>query len=205
MAGLRETYDTIAEDWAKDHSGDTWWVEGTDKFLSLLPQDACVLDAGCGAGVKSKYISSKGPKVIGIDFSKNLLAIAHRNVPAAEFRVLDLRDAGTLPEEFDGVFAQASLLHIPKAETAQVVESLASRLTHGGYFYIAVKEQRPGTPDEETVTENDYGYDYSRFFSYYTVDEVKGYLERLGMTVVHAEVSRASSHTNWVQVIARKP
>jgi len=198
--GLRDTYDRIAEDWAKDHEGDTWWRDGTAKFASLLPQDARVLDAGCGSGQKARFFQDRGFRVLGIDFSQKLLEIACQTATASDFRLLDLRDIRTLPEQFEGVFAQASLLHIPKTETFSVIEGMVSRLVPQGLLYIAVKAQRPGHPEEEMVTENDYGYDYERFFSYYTLDEMRGHVDRLGLSLVHGEVSQ-----DWMQLIARKP
>jgi SAM-dependent methyltransferase len=200
---LRETYDRIADDWARDHERDTWWREGTEKFASLLPEGARVLDAGCGSGQKAKFFQDRGAHELGIDFSGKLLEIARQTSPASDFRLLDLRDVHTLSEEFEGVFAQASLLHIPKAETFSVIEGMVSRLVPGGLLYIAVKAQRPGHAEEEIVTEKDYGYDYQRFFSYYTPDEMRGYVERLGLSVIHADVT--SSTTDWMQIIARKP
>jgi SAM-dependent methyltransferase len=200
---LRETYDRIADDWARDHERDTWWREGTETFASLLPEGARVLDAGCGSGQKAKFFQDRGAHVLGIDFSGKLLEIARQTSPASDFRLLDLRDVHTLSEEFEGVFAQASLLHIPKAETFSVIEGMVSRLVPGGLLYIAVKAQRPGHAEEEIVTEKDYGYDSQRFFSYYTPDEMRGYVERLGLSVIHADVT--SSTTDWMQIIARKP
>ncbi len=144
-------------------------------------------------------------RVLGIDFSEKLLEIARRTATASEFRLLDLRDIGTMPEEFDAVFAQASLLHIPKAETHSVIEGMASRLVPRGLIYIAVKTLRPGHPAEEIVTERDYGYDYERFFSYYTKDEMQAHLDRAGLSLVHADVSQTPSHGDWMQLIARKP
>jgi SAM-dependent methyltransferase len=58
--GLRHTYDRIAEDWAKDHEGDTRWRECTARFASLLPQHARVLDAGCGSGQKARFFQDRG-------------------------------------------------------------------------------------------------------------------------------------------------
>jgi SAM-dependent methyltransferase len=197
--GLRATYDRIANDWAKDHEGDTWWREGTATFASLLPHGARVLDAGCGSGQKARFFEDRGCHVLGIDFSEKLLEIARQTATASEFRLLDLRDIRTLSEEFDGVFAQASLLHIPKSETFPVIEGMVSRLVPQGLLYIAVKLQRPGSPEEEMVTENDYGYDYERFFSYYTVDEMRAHLERLRLSVAHVDVSQY-----WMQIIARR-
>ena len=101
--GLRDTYDRIADDWARDHEGDTWWRECTAKFASLLPPRARLLDAGCGAGQKDKFFEERGVHVVGIDFSAKLLDIARRTSPASDFRLLDLRDIGTLPEQFEGV------------------------------------------------------------------------------------------------------
>jgi trans-aconitate methyltransferase len=198
--GLRATYDRIAEDWARDHAGDTWWRECSAKFASLLPQNARVLDAGCGAGQKARFFQDRGFHVLGIDFSEKLLEIARQTATAADFRLLDLRDIRTLSEEFEGVFAQASLLHIPKTETFSVIEGMVSRLVPRGLLYIAVKAQRPGNPEEEIVTESDYGYDYERFFSYYTVDEMRAHVGRLGLSIVHSEVSQF-----WMQIIARRP
>ena len=203
--GLRDTYDRIAEDWARDHERDTWWLECAAKFASLLPQDARVLDAGCGSGQKAKFFQDRGARVLGIDFSEKLLEIARQTATASDFRLLDLRDIRTLSEEFEGVFAQASLLHIPKTETFSVIEGMVSRLVPRGLLYIAVKAQRRGDPEEEIVTENDYGYDYERYFSYYTMDEMRAYVDRLGLSIVHAEVVQASSRSEWLQIIARKP
>ena len=201
---LRDTYDRIAEDWANDHKSDDWWLEGTTRFASLLPRGARVLDAGCGSGQKAKFFHERGARVLGIDFSEKLLEIARRTAPDAHFRLLDLRDVGTLADEFDGVFAQASLLHIPKAEAGAVIAGMASRLKPQGLLYIAVKAQRPGHPEEEIVTENDYGYDYERFFSYYTIDELRAHVEASGLSVVHAEVTSAPSKGDWLQIIAKK-
>lgn len=203
--GLRDTYNRIAADWARDHQDDSWWRESTERFASLLPDDARVLDAGCGAGQKAKFFQDRGLRVLGIDFSEKLLDIARRTSPSTDFRLLDLRDISTLSEEFDGVFAQASLLHIPKAEALSVIAGMVSRLVPGGLLYIAVKAHRPGNPEEEMVTESDYGYDYQRFFSYYTLNEISAHVASLGLSLVHAEASPAPSKGDWIQIIGRKP
>ncbi len=87
---LKSTYNKIAEDWVKDHNKDDWWQEGTDTFLSLLPVGASLLDVGCGGGVKTKYISNKGYKVSGIDFSEKMIEIAKRELPELSFDVVDV-------------------------------------------------------------------------------------------------------------------
>lgn len=201
---IGKTYDRIAEDWHKDHNSDTWWVEETNKFLALLPSRGSVLDVGCGSGVKSKYMLEKGFRVVGIDVSEGLLKIAQRESPSGEFLLLSMTELDSLTEEFDGVFAQASLLHIPKAEASGVVRQMAGRARPGGYVYIAVKRAWEGAPEEEVKKENDYGYEYERFFSYYTPEELSGYMKAAGLEVV-SESSSQSGNTVWLQIVGRKP
>ncbi|MEK7068390.1 MAG: class I SAM-dependent methyltransferase, partial [Patescibacteria group bacterium] len=112
MKELEATYDKIAEDWSKDHNGDSWWVEGTEHLVSLLPHGASILDVGCGTGHKTKYFFEKGLAVVGADFSEGMLAVAKREVPGARFMKLDLYDIDQAPDRYDCVFAQAVFLHI---------------------------------------------------------------------------------------------
>src|SRR6185437_5012374 len=97
---LQTTYNRIAEDWFKDHHGDSWWQKEADYLISLLPQQATILDIGCGAGDKTKYLLQKGLQVTGADFSEKMVEIARREVPRARFEVLDLYTLNTLQEQF---------------------------------------------------------------------------------------------------------
>jgi 2-polyprenyl-3-methyl-5-hydroxy-6-metoxy-1,4-benzoquinol methylase len=202
---LRETYNRIAEEWHRDHAQDDWWMEGTDAFIKELPSGAHVLDVGCGSGVKSEYLIAHDLKVTGIDISDKLLEIAKREVPEAEFKVLSMTELDSMSETFDGVFAQASLLHIAKKDAEEVVEKMTERLVKGGFLYIAVKEKREGKPDEEIAKENDYGYEYERFFSYFTMDELKQYFAKAGLqTILKLRNPSPSGKTVWLQIIGKK-
>ena len=72
-----------------------------------------------------------------------------------------------------------------------------------GYLYVAVKELSPDHAEEEELVENDYGYEYKRFFSYYSLDELKNYLIGSNMEIVYETVTQ-SGKTRWVQVITKK-
>jgi SAM-dependent methyltransferase len=200
---LKETYNRIAQDWFNDHKSDDWWVEGTDKFASLLSSSARVLDVGCGAGVKSRYLSEKGLRVTGIDFSDKLIEIAKREFQNVSFHVMDMRDVKDLNEQFDGVFAQASLLHIPKSEIQELIGKLASVLNAGGYLYVAVKGVNDSGREEGVVRENDYGYEYERFFSYYRMSELEGYLRELNLEIAY-QSTKTVGKTDWLQIIGKK-
>lgn len=200
---LKSTYNKIAKDWVKDHSKDTWWIEGTDKFLSFLGSKTSILDVGCGGGYKSKYLTEKGFHVTGIDFSEEMVKLAKKHVPNAKFLTMDIKKPLKWKNSFDGIFAHAILLHFPKREIVQVLKNITGPLKNGGFIHLAVKEIWPGQGEEEILKENDYGYVYERNFTYFTPDEMKKYLTDAGLKVVSADM-KTSGKTNWIQIIARK-
>ena len=199
---LKSTYNKIAKDWVKDHSSDDWWQEGTDNYLSFLSPGASILDVGCGAGIKSKYISDKGFNVIGIDFSEEMVKLAQKQAPSAKFLAKDIKKPLRFKALFDGVFAQAILLHFPKKEVANILKNIIEPLRPGGYLYAAVKEQPPDGKEEKIVVEEDYGYKYERFFSYFTAGELKNYITGAGLKIVYENIG-SSGKTNWIQIIAK--
>ncbi len=194
----------IAEDWHVDHLQDDWWHEGTDKFVFFLSPNAQVLDVGCGAGHKTKYLTGKGLRVTGTDFSKNLLAIAKREAPNADYVLSDMRDLYAIKGGVDAIFAQASLLHIPKDEAPTVIAHWATKIKPRGYIYIAVKGTKEGRPEEQVIKEADYGYEYERFFSFYSLEELRKFLTDLGFSIEY-ENEKLTGSTNWIQIIGRKP
>ncbi len=200
---LRDTYNKIANEWHRDHQNDDWWITGTNTFVSMLKPGALVLDVGCAAGTKSKHLISKGLKVVGIDIAEKFIEIAKREVPGAEFLVLGMEEIKTLNRQFDGIFMQASLLHIPRLEAPEVIKQAATRLNDDGLLYIAVKAKKENGPEEEVKTEHDYGYAYTRFFSYFTTDEIKSMIEQAGLKIAYENVT-PSGKTHWVQVIGKK-
>lgn len=57
--------------------------------------------------------------------------------------------------------------------------------------------------EEEIRVEDDYGYQYERFFSYFTLDEIKKYLEEVGISIKYENIT-PSGNTWWIQVIGQK-
>ena len=187
----------------QDHEEDIWWIGGIDKYLSFLKSNSLILDIGCGAAIKSKYLIKKGFRVIGIDFSEEMIALAKEQASAGHFFVKDIKQPLDLEKIFDGVLAHAVLLHIPKKEVPDVLKNIIAPLKPDGYFCVAVKEQKPGNFDEELLKENDYGYEYERFFSYYTLEEMENYVINVGLHIVYKNIT-TSGKTNWIQIIAKK-
>jgi SAM-dependent methyltransferase len=83
-----------------------------DRFLALLPQNASVLDIGCGAGEPiARYLIEMGCHVSGIDSSPALIGICKERFPDQEWIVADMRTL-SLDRGFDGILAWDSLFHL---------------------------------------------------------------------------------------------
>ncbi len=198
---LRKTYNKIADDWHKDFSDDTWWIKGVNQFIKLIKKGGSVLDVGCGSGLKSKYLISKGFDVTGIDISDKMIEIARKNYPKGHFSAMDMEKI-KLDQKFDGVMAHACLLHAKKNKAAEIVKHWTSFVKPKGYLYIATKELVEGV-NEKIIKEGNYGYEYERFFSYYTQKEIEKYMKDAGLEIVHS-VRRTYGTSKWLRVIGRK-
>lgn len=200
---LKDTYDKIALNWQTDHVGDDWSVGGTSKFESFLKPNSTILDVGYGSGLSSKRFSDNGFDVMGIDFSWKMIESANKFAVDAKFKVLDVRDVGEIKENFDGIYARAVLLHFSKNEIPKIIQLLCQKLNDGGYIYIAVKEIKEDQPDEQIVEENDYGFNYERFFSYFTMNELEKFMTDCGLSIVF-KLKTNVGDTNWIQIIGKK-
>ena len=110
------------------------------RFLPLLPEQARILDAGCGSGRDARVFATLGHRVIAFDASPAVVALAEQHL--GEFvECLRFQDIAW-QEDFDGIWACASLLHVPAAELPDVMRRLCRALTPGGVLYASFKYGR---------------------------------------------------------------
>ncbi len=149
-----------------------------NKFIASVKRGGAILDAGCGSGRDANYFASLGFVVTGIDLSTGLLSYAREHAdPNATFTEMDLRDI-TLTGVFDGIWACASLLHLTRDEIVPVLHKFHSLLTTSGTLFLLMKEGM----GEKLVTSGTIEGD-TRFFTYYSGEELKQLLEHAGFTV----------------------
>mmetsp|Transcript_13246 Transcript_13246/g.28004 ORF Transcript_13246/g.28004 Transcript_13246/m.28004 type:complete len:630 (+) Transcript_13246:381-2270(+) len=100
-----------------------------------------IVDLGCGHGTDTLHFSSLGHHLLSVDFSINLLNHAKGLAPKAHYLHMDMRDFSKvlLPESLDGIWANASLLHLPKADAKAVLSDLRSAVKVGGVLYFNLK------------------------------------------------------------------
>jgi SAM-dependent methyltransferase len=106
-------------------------------FFDGLPLNGFILDAGCGPGRDSKKFIEMGYEVIGFDASVEMVKLAKKNSSA---EVLNLKFSElTFNEKFDGVWACASLLHLPYKDLLIALDKLSKALKPNGILYCSFK------------------------------------------------------------------
>lgn len=108
-----------------------------DGFLAALPIGGQILELGCGGGQDAGYMLSKGFAVVPTDGSPELAAEASQRlgmpVQVMRFDELDAISA------YDGVWASASLLHVPRPTLSDVLRLVHQALKPGGQFWASYK------------------------------------------------------------------
>jgi 2-polyprenyl-3-methyl-5-hydroxy-6-metoxy-1,4-benzoquinol methylase len=106
-------------------------------FLARIPKGGHILDVGCGSGRDTKNFLQMGYKVTAFDASPQMVAFASK---LAKHPVMQMTfDDVNFVDEFDGVWACASLLHVAKADLNSVLVRLVHALKPGGVMYMSFK------------------------------------------------------------------
>ena len=136
MSETIEYYEKNAQDFAGS-TADIEFSELQDAFLSELDDGASILDFGCGSGRDSLYFMKKGYKVTALDGSAKLCRIAREKtgipVIQMDFNAFDEQD------RYDGIWACASILHLPKSELKEVLIHMERALHSDGIIYPSFK------------------------------------------------------------------
>ncbi len=109
----------------------------TQRFIATLPANGHILDAGCGSGRDSRTFLNLGYRVTAFDASAALAELASQHigqpVAVATFETFESN------EKFDGIWACASLLHVPANDLPGVFQKSSTLLKPSGRFYCSFK------------------------------------------------------------------
>lgn len=198
---LSKVYNELAPYWGQDKTLHDWGRDDLLKFAKLVGRGAKVLDLGCASGYQSKLLCDQGLNVVGIDLSPKMIAVVQKRVLNAEFAVRDMTEMDFAGGSFDGVYARASLLHIPKKLIPKVLNSISKILKENGYLYLALKE---GSGEGEFEDER-HGRKFKRFFSFFEKQEIINLLSNAGFGVEGVTFhQRDTGTTKWIKVFSRK-
>jgi ubiquinone/menaquinone biosynthesis C-methylase UbiE len=114
-----------------------------DLFCAAIKKkNATVLELACGPGNITKYLLRKRPdfRILATDLSENMLELAARNNPTAEFQLLDCRAIANLEKKYDAVLCGFGLPYLSKAESLTFIHDVYEILNPNGVFYISTME-----------------------------------------------------------------
>jgi SAM-dependent methyltransferase len=121
-------------------------------ILATIPQNALVLDAGCGPAQAAMFAEARGLRAVGLDLTHAMLREAQRAVRGPLVQG-DLRALPFAPRSFDAVVAWYSLLHLPAAAMPHALADIRRVLRPGRPVVVALHGARFG---DESVGWNAY-------------------------------------------------
>ena len=114
-------------------------------FLNQLPKRdmQSILDVGCGSGRDASYFAKQGYDVTAIDASAGLIQWAQKHHMSSRISWVHL-DFSSMENQawknkFTGIWACASLLHVPFLELPFIIKSLLYTLADDGVMYLSFK------------------------------------------------------------------
>lgn len=146
-----------------------------DEFASMLQPNVAVLDAGCAFGRDTEYLKSKGFYVQGIDLSHALISRAKELVPDTNFEVKDVRNTGFADEQFDGIWCNATLLHLKDEDIVKALVEFWRILKPSGVLAVSFKK---GTGTQQFV--ESFSSNSERFFNFQTHETFLEHLHQAG-------------------------
>ncbi len=108
-----------------------------EMLLKYLKKGEHILDLGCGSGRDSKAFLEGGYKVTALDGSEKLCKIASEYI--GQDVIYSTFEEFESDIKFDGIWACASLLHLPYEELKEVMKKISNMLKENGYFYLSFK------------------------------------------------------------------
>ena len=162
---------------------------------AYLKPNAHILDLGCGSGRDSKYFLNRGYHVTAVDGSEQLCQLASE-VIGQEVLHLRFRDLNFY-EEFDAVWACASLLHVEKGQMTAVLQRIFKSIKPGGILYASYKYG-----DTQRIKEK-------RLFNDYMERDLEMLFSGIDDAVVKewwisGDVRAERKNERWLNVVVRK-
>ncbi len=164
------------------------------RFTDHIPYKGRILDAGCGSGRDSKAFLDMGYEVVSFDASAEMCKRASEYIGCS---VLQMRfEDISYEDEFDGIWACASLLHVSYEKLPGVMKKMIRALRFGGVLYASFKY------GEGPCQRGD------RVFSDFTEKSIVPIFEKAGFSIISNVVGSDSrpgrEHEKWVNVIGVK-
>ena len=164
-------------------------------FLDLLPEGSYILDFGCGSGRDTKAFLDSGYRVDAVDGSEELCRRAsdYTGIPVKHMLFQELSDR----EQYDGIWACASILHLKRRELPDVLQRISDALKPGGILYTSFKYG------------NFEGMREGRYYSDFTEETLAALMEQVPSLLIFdqkisCDVRPGREEERWINILARR-
>ncbi len=166
-----------------------------ESFLQLIPENGLILDFGCGSGRDSLYFLQKGYRVEACDGSAEMVKAAseHTGLPVKQMLFSELNEKNY----YDGIFACASILHVPYAELPDIISKINDALKVNGIVYISFKYG-----DFEGCRNGRYFTDMNEARLEHILAGISDL--KIVKTGITGDVRPGRGHERWLNVLLRK-
>lgn len=190
-------YQAVAEDF-RDGTRDHDVSQNIEALLRHLQGQApwCILDLGCGPGRDLQTFTRLGHLAIGLDGTERFAEMA-RTDSGCEVWQQDFLSLQLPAQRFDGIFANASLFHVPSQALPRVLGELYATLKPGGALFSS----NPRGDNQE-------GWRGERYGAYYDLEHWRRLLNAAGFSELEHYYRPAGlprEQQPWLASVWRKP
>lgn len=190
--GTKEYYEENAKSFIEDTLCADMHVQ-YESFLKFMPKKGKILDLGCGSGRDSIYFQNIGYDVLAVDpideFLDHTKKLGVKNVLKLTAEEIDFEN------EFDGIWASASLLHVSSKDLNEVLKKCSKALKKNGVFYCSFKY---GTFEGERM---------ERYYLDQTESSILSYIKDTGLIFALVNMSddvRETRTDRWLNAVLVK-
>lgn len=187
---------------------------GTDVFdLITADKGSLLVDLGCGNGTLSKKLAEMGYRVLGVDASEDMLALAKAEYPDLKF-ISGNALSFTLEQKADVIFSNAVFHWIDAEKQEEMLENIANQLAPGGELVCEFGGYGCAEAVHSTLEKcfAARGLHYPRTFYFPTIGEYAPLLEKHGLRVEYATLfdrptvqQTENGLTDWIDMFVTKP
>ncbi|MBL7045467.1 MAG: class I SAM-dependent methyltransferase [Parcubacteria group bacterium] len=190
------TYNKDAKHYVdKFDKGASYWEKNVNRALDFIniKKPRC-LELGVGGGRDAQTILKRAGSYVGIDASKEMINIARKRLPEADFRIADIRELDFKSNSFDIIFGLATFLHTTKDENKILLKKAHEWLSDDGLIFLCLKYGKYG----EVLKEDAIG---ERYFYLYTADDIR---EIVGNSYKVIDSRNTVHEVDWLEIMLRK-
>lgn len=199
-----KVYDSLAEEYKQTIQ----LYKRTDKiclrkFIKYIhnSKNPVVLEIGPGSGLNSLFLSNEGFKTIGIDFSKNMVAVAKETSPNTKYICSDFLEYDFKKQKFNGVLARAVVHLFPRNDRKKFFKKIKKLLKPRGLTQIATTVHNKS--EEGYFKKNYFNINPLHFRKKFTEREFLAEIEESGLKIKNIfYFYEKAKKKKWINVIA---